>query len=163
MVPVKAVIGTSDESTLPVLVAGATLGQEEPLSIDEDTDMQISDALPKLRAPHFIGDIKLALLKANLTDRNVPVAFHKGTLVCGPVMRAIASAKQKEAKPSRLAKLTGQTRPSPTPDGEDEVIDTSGGKVVVRREGTQLLLEGAPGDTFYTVRSAIYDLHAIAS
>lgn len=176
VVPVKAVIGTSDESTIPVLVPSATLGggaggdgaPEKPLSSMEDSSMQVSDALPSLRAPHFIGDIKLALLKANLSARNVPVSFQRGTLVCGPVMRAIAPAagqQQKEAKTSRLAKLTGQAarRPSPTPEREEETADASGGKVIVKRQGTQLLLEGAPGDTFYTVRSAIYDLHAVAS
>lgn len=54
-------------------------------------------------------------------------------------------------------------RPSPTPEREDEILDTSGGRVIVKKEGTQLVLEGAPGDTFYAVRAAIYDLHAVAS
>lgn len=169
--PVKGVIGTSDESTLPVLipVGGADISAvpEEagsPSSSTSDTmHRDEEEQLPRLPAPHFIGEIKLALLKANLSALNVPVAFSKGTLVCGPVKPQIAPPSATKAKPSRLSKLTAASRASPTPEREDEVVDTSGGKVVVRKEGQQLVLEGAPGDTFYAVRAAIYDLHAVAS
>lgn len=172
--PVKGVIGQSDESTLPVLVPvggvdiGSTVEQAgSPSSSNSEAIVQDEDAsLPKLPAPHFIGEIKLALLKANLSAANVPVAFSKGTLVCGPVKTQNAppsASKTKEARSSRLAKLTAANRASPTPEKEDEVLDTSGGRVVVRKEGQQLVLEGAPGDTFYAVRAAIYDLHAVAS
>lgn len=170
----KGVIGTSDESTLPVLVplGGAVIPAApedvgSPSSSSSDTVRQDSEAvLPKLPAPHFIGEIKLALLKANLSAANVPVAFSKGTLVCGPVRVQApppSATKAKDARPTRLAKLASAARASPTPEKEDEVVDTSGGRVVVRKEGQQLVLEGAPGDTFYAVRAAIYDLHAVAS
>lgn len=172
--PVKGVIGQSDESTLPVLipVSGANLVNTaeqlgSPSSSTSDMLIQDEDALlPKLPAPHFIGEIKLALLKANLSAANVPVAFSKGTLVCGPVRTtqiAPSSASKKDTRSSRLAKLTAANRASPTPEKEDEIVDTSGGRVVVRKEGQQLVLEGAPGDTFYAVRAAIYDMHAVAS
>lgn len=129
-----------------------------------DVDMRNSESLPFLSAPHFIGDIKLALLKNNMTAKGVPVSFYKGSLICGPVRPIAAqSGKGKDPKIPKLTKLLGVVRASPNPDSEDEVIDTSGGKVMVRKEGGQLVLEGAPGDTFYTVRAAVYDLHAVAS
>lgn len=172
--PVKGVIGQSDESTLPVLIplGGVEIlapadNAPSPSSSASDTIIQDENTtLPKLPAPHFIGEIKLALLKANLSAANVPVAFSKGTLVCGPVKASVAppsASKSKDTRSSRLAKLASTTRASPTPEKEDEAVDTSGGRVIVRKEGQQLVLEGAPGDTFYAVRSAIYDLHAVAS
>ena len=178
VVPIKAVIGSSDESTIPVLVPGlglssAASGEGDDTGrggADTGTDTDMSDAsepsMPLLRAPHFIGDIKLALLKANLSAKSVPVSFAKGSLVCGPVRPLVSAPKATQPKTaSRLAKLTGTAgRPSPTPEREEDApLDTSGGRVVVRKEGNQLVLEGAPGDTFYAVRSAIYDLHAVAS
>ena len=178
--PIKAVIGSSDESTIPVLVPGIGIGlssaasgegdESEQTGADKGTDTDMShvteSSMPMLRAPHFIGDIKLALLKANLGAKSVPVSFYKGTLVCGPVKLLVPAPKATQPKTaSRLAKLTGTAgRPSPTPEREEDApLDTSGGRVVVRKEGNQLVLEGAPGDTFYAVRSAIYDLHAVAS
>lgn len=169
VVPVKGVIGQSDESTLPVLIPSATANvaaMPEKAEEQEDSAMEgQSDTLPRLPAPHFIGDIKLALLKTNLSAKGVPVAFHKGSLVCGPVkaVPAPASNRPKDAKAARLAKLAGTARASPTPELEDESTDTSGGRVIVKKEGGNLILEGAPGDTFYTVRAAVYDLHAVAS
>lgn len=163
--PIRGVIGQSDESTVPVLIPSTSINPTSDSNgpASTDTNMEDSDSLPSLQAPHFVGDIKLALLKNNLTAKNVPVAFHKGSLICGPYKPATAALKAKDPKISRIAKLTGASRPSPTPEQEDESIDTSGGKVTVRKEGGQLVLEGAPGDTFYAVREAVYLLHAVAT
>lgn len=116
-----------------------------------------------------MGDIKLALLKSILSNKSVPVYFQKGVLICGPVKpaQAPAAASSKAAKTGsgaqkRTAKLAN-SRTSATPEVEDENMDTSGGRVTVRKDGTQLVLEGAPGDTFHEVRTSIYELHAVAS
>lgn len=200
--PIRGVIGTSDESTIPVLIPSSSFTANITSEVSEKDEARTSTAtkakgatvndpdgasdfaaegdltLPELQAPHFIGDIKLAILKNNLTAKNVPVSFHKGSLICGPVRLASSTEKgtgastKSTTRANKVAKLVASssatgltTRASPTPElagSEDD--DTSGGKVIVRKDsGNNLILEGAPGDTFYSVREAIYAMHAVAS
>lgn len=166
VVPVRGIIGESDEGAMPTLVPSSTFDAVAETAADQiltDDDDEGSGRLPDLLPPHFIGDIKLVMLKGALTAKDIPVVFRKGMLLCGPLKTA-AAPKPKEAKVGRLAQLTGAaSRPSPTPELGDEETDSSGGRVIVRKQRDELVLEGAPGDTYYAIRKAIYDMHAVGS
>jgi cleavage and polyadenylation specificity factor subunit 2 len=108
--------------------------------------------LPPLGSSLYIGDVRLAVLKARLLALNIPSSFAgEGILVCGPA----PSAKQKAQSKDPKARLQSKSRTSATPDVGDG--DRSGGKVAVRKhaEGS-LVLEGQPGETFELVRQAVY-------
>jgi cleavage and polyadenylation specificity factor subunit 2 len=113
------------------------------------------DAKPRRLSPLtpnlYIGDVRLALLKARLLALNIPSSFAgEGILVCGPA----PSAKQKQSKDPKM-RLMSKSRASSTPELSDG--DHSGGKVAVRKDANgHLTLEGQPGETFELVRQAVY-------
>ncbi|GAA6050576.1 hypothetical protein JCM3770_001470 [Rhodotorula araucariae] len=132
----------------------------KPSPADEPVDPSV---FPALKPSLFIGDLRLALLKERLAALKVPSEFTgEGILVCGPAppeafgydfTAAAARAGidvRKGAKYVRDALL-------------DEAMEASGGRVAVRKVGRgRLVLEGAPGETYYVVRRAVYALHAQA-
>ena len=125
-------------------------------------DADTPTTLPPLSPHLFIGDIRLAMLKARLLAINIPSSFAgEGVLVCGPVQsqsRASASPKSKDPK-ARLTSQKPSSKSSATPELADS--DTALGQIAVRKSvDGELVLEGQPGDTFYAVRSLVYSLHA---
>lgn len=118
---------------------------------------------PALKPALFIGDLRLALLRERLNALKIPSEFTgEGVLVCGPAPPEAfdydftSAAKRagldlrKGAKYIRDALL-------------DEAMETSGGRVAVRKAGRgKLILEGSPGETYFVVRRAVYALHAQA-
>lgn len=118
---------------------------------------------PALKPALFIGDLRLALLRERLNALKIPSEFTgEGVLVCGPAppeafdydftsaARRAGLDLRKGAKYIRDALL-------------DEAMETSGGRVAVRKAGRgKLVLEGSPGETYFVVRRAVYALHAQA-
>lgn len=148
----------------------ATVVAAEPSPVDPDEDKKPapdadadSSILPALKPSLFIGDLRLALLKERLAALHVPSEFTgEGILVCGPAppeafgfdFSAAATRAgidvRKGAKFVRDALL-------------DEAMEVSGGRCAVRKVGRgRLVIEGAPGETYYVVRRAVYALHAQA-
>ncbi|GAA5956213.1 hypothetical protein JCM21900_006839 [Sporobolomyces salmonicolor] len=119
--------------------------------------------LPALRPSLFIGDLRLALLKERLAALRVPSEFTgQGILVCGPAppeafdfdFTAAAAAKGIDMR--RGAKAVRDALWA-------EAMETSGGKVSVRKVGRgRLVVDGSPGETYFVVRKAVYALHAQA-
>jgi cleavage and polyadenylation specificity factor subunit 2 len=172
VVRVSGLVEFSDESSIATLrpplnlastpVPPWTSGEKER-GAKAEPDEEASKALvrlPPLPAPLFIGDLRLAVLRQQLTLLRIPAAFAgEGILICGPVT------------PPRPARSGGGGVRDPrkagaakTEGGDDEVpADVSGGQVVVRKEASgRLVIEGGAGETFFAVRRAIYALHAAA-
>ncbi|KAG0654938.1 hypothetical protein C6P46_001333 [Rhodotorula mucilaginosa] len=183
---VSGIIRIDPESEMPVLerqsiadtTAAPTLASEVQASTEgaaadngEAAEAQAASerdddgivTFPALKPALFIGDLRLALLRERLNALKIPSEFTgEGVLVCGPAPPEAfdydftSAAKRagldlrKGAKYIRDALL-------------DEAMETSGGRVAVRKAGRgKLILEGSPGETYFVVRRAVYALHAQA-
>ncbi|KPV72470.1 uncharacterized protein RHOBADRAFT_55930 [Rhodotorula graminis WP1] len=156
-----------DEAAAAVVAAAPSptdhAEDQKPSPDDADEAPTDTSILPALKPSLFIGDLRLALLKERLAALHVPSEFTgEGILVCGPAppeafgfdfssaaVRAGIDVR-KGAKYVRDALL-------------DEAMEVSGGRCAVRKVGRgRLVVEGAPGETYYVVRRAVYALHAQA-
>lgn len=144
----------SADTTVPTLEApGVSLKAEPAVAADEDETDPPSDTVmedvkpdvtklegvrdpklpPLLPSSLFVGDLRLANLKAKLSSLSIPAEFAgEGVLICGPGVPA---------------KIVGE--------------DTNGEIVAVRKlaEG-QIILEGAIGKTYFDVRKELYGSYA---
>lgn len=154
------------ESDLPVLERSALTHAVLPApslvlpapDTDDSERALISSAtslvLPALRPSLFIGDLRLTVLKDRLRALNVPSEFAgEGVLVCGPAPpESYMTAGGRAIDPRKGAKATA-----------DEARAAAGAKVAVKKMGRgRLVIEGAPGETYYVVRRVVYSLHAHA-
>ncbi|EFP74372.1 uncharacterized protein PGTG_00328 [Puccinia graminis f. sp. tritici CRL 75-36-700-3] len=108
----------------------------------------------------FIGDLRLAGLKAYLISNDIPAEFvAEGVLVCGPVplSKCLGELNSK-------SKFITNTAPNPLvlPDHHSLPLkELVGGSVSVRKSAKgQLIIDGSMGFTFFAVREAVYHLHA---
>ncbi|GAA5822558.1 hypothetical protein JCM11251_006378 [Rhodosporidiobolus azoricus] len=142
--------GNGDETSSSAVVPA---GEEETRS----------DVLPALKASLFIGDLRLALLKARLSALHIPSEFTgEGLLICGPAppeafdFDFTAAARRAGIDTRRGQKFVREQL-------LDEAMEASGGRVAVRKVGRgRLVVEGTPGETYFVVRKAVYALHAQA-
>lgn len=162
----------ADTTTAPTLAsevqastegAAADNGEAAEAQAASERDDDGIVTFPALKPALFIGDLRLALLRERLNALKIPSEFTgEGVLVCGPAPPEAfdydftSAAKRagldlrKGAKYIRDALL-------------DEAMETSGGRVAVRKAGRgKLILEGSPGETYFVVRRAVYALHAQA-
>ena len=144
----------SADTTVPTLEAAGTVLKIEPIAVAEEDETEpaavmedvkpditeiekTSDRDPKLPpllpSSLFVGDLRLASLKAKLSSLSIPAEFAgQGVLICGPGVPA---------------KIVGE--------------ETSGEIVAVRKlaEG-QIVLEGAVSSTYFAVRKELYGSYA---
>ncbi|MBW0487789.1 hypothetical protein O181_027504 [Austropuccinia psidii MF-1] len=151
-----------DETSIPVLER--TQVQKKPAkkikglstksnSVSQKDGMNVLEPLISAspNSTIFIGDLKLASLKAHLVGLDIPAEFAaEGVLVCGPVSM---SHYYKLMKP-KFIKIK--------PEEMDSVESTQlvGGRVAVTKTAKgQITIEGSVGITFKIVRDAVYSLH----
>lgn len=143
----------SADTTVPMLEAAGTVLKVQPVAVAEEDGTEFADMEdvkptvneiekaserdpklpPLLPSSLFVGDLRLASLKAKLTSLSIPAEFAgQGVLICGPGVPA---------------KIVGE--------------ETSGEIVAVRKlaEG-QIVLEGAVSSTYFAVRKELYGSYA---
>jgi cleavage and polyadenylation specificity factor subunit 2 len=120
-------------SSIPILRPLAAPKIETNSQESQEGGNEFLKALPQTT---LIGDLRLTTLKTQLVKLGLSAEFAgEGVLVCS----------------------TGKTK------GND-VMDVDTDVVAVRKRGKErLLVEGAPSDVYYTVRQAVYNLHAVVS
>ena len=123
-------------------------------AVDGMEEDRKENVLPPLPSSVFIGDIGLQALRKELTNRGIKATFAgEGLLLCEPI-----AVKQKKIADPKNRVASSKPKSESTPDVE--VLDVSGGQVLVRKpKSGQLMIEGSSGETFTAVRSAIYSLH----
>ncbi|CAH7669574.1 beta-lactamase-like protein [Phakopsora pachyrhizi] len=119
----------------------ASLKTLEPLSTSSST------------SSIFIGDLRLAELKAYLISLEIPAEFAaEGVLVCGPI-------KLKQTQKIMTTELIGSSDDLKL--DEDERKNLVGGTVAVRKSTCgQVLIEGFFSVTFLMIKEAVYNFHA---
>jgi len=107
----------------------------------------------------FIGDLRLAGLKAYLVSNEIPAEFvAEGVLVCGPVP---VSKCLNEFNSTTKFIPNSPSQQAVDPLSAAALKDLVGGTVSVRKSAKgQLIIDGSMGITFFAVREAVYHLHA---
>ncbi|OAV89059.1 hypothetical protein PTTG_08562 [Puccinia triticina 1-1 BBBD Race 1] len=108
----------------------------------------------------FIGDLRLAGLKAYLISNDIPAEFvAEGVLVCGPVpLSKCLNELNNKTKFIPNTPNVALNRPDLHTIATNEL---AGGSVSVRKSAKgQLIIDGSLGLTFFAIRQAVYDLHA---
>jgi cleavage and polyadenylation specificity factor subunit 2 len=107
----------------------------------------------------FIGDLRLAGLKAYLISNDIPAEFvAEGVLVCGPVPLSKCLGDLN----SKARFIPHAPNPLVLPDHHSVPLkELVGGSVSVRKSAKgQLIIDGSLGFTFFAIREAVYHLHA---
>lgn len=133
---VSYIIGKVDNhvsSSIPIL---RPLAAPKVEADSPNTPEGSNDFLKALPQTTLIGDLRLTTLKTQLVELGISAEFAgEGVLVCS------------------TGKFKG-----------DDAMDVDTDVVAVRKRGKEsLLVEGAPSDVYYTVRQAVYNLHAVVS
>lgn len=152
---VTGTLQVPDESSIPTLekLSGNVQASRErrhqntgipsQVSLDGKVDLgHLIEPLPSSSSTIFIGEVRLAGLKAHLAQLGIPAEFAaEGVLVCGPVGGMRGTMIEYEIEGS-----------------------LGGGTVAVRKSAKgQLVIEGPVGVTSNVIRMAVYGLHAAMS
>ena len=131
------IIGKVDNhisSSIPILRPLApSIQSGAPREATDEAKNGFFKALPQST---FIGDLRLTTLKSRLAKLGISAEFAgEGVLVC-----------------------------SMGKSNREDSMDVDPDVVAVRKRGKEnLLVEGSPSEVYYTVRQAVYNLHAIVS